>query len=294
MKIAELNDVNVILVGTGRQSDIPGITTEKLMHKSVKPVWAVPDKKSISNNILCPVDFSETSERALQNAIHLSRQFDAELTVLHVIEDTVPGYLRKSKLPPEKLKETEKTRKQEFDTYLEKFDFTKIRWKKKIVTGDAGAQIIAQADAQNAGLLLMGSVGQTGHPKMLTGNTARTVFRHPPAALISFKSENIVQLKLDNELRDLHNRFQQGTELMENGFVREAIAHFNYCLNEDPLFAPAWELLADAHYRLNEKDKALECKSKASQIREKLWHQSVEADIKNRHALYKPRKKESV
>jgi Tfp pilus assembly protein PilF len=76
-------------------------------------------------------------------------------------------------------------------------------------------------------------------------------------------------------------------ELMENGFVREAIAHFKYCLHEDPLFAPAWELLAEAYHRQGEEQKAQEYKAKAAEIRDKLWSQRVEADIKKRHDLFK-------
>ena len=34
--------------------------------------------------ILCPVDFSEFSRRALDHAVALSRWYEAELTIVHV------------------------------------------------------------------------------------------------------------------------------------------------------------------------------------------------------------------
>ena len=37
------------------------------------------------NNILCPIDFSETSARALTYATALARWYDAHLEVLHVV-----------------------------------------------------------------------------------------------------------------------------------------------------------------------------------------------------------------
>jgi nucleotide-binding universal stress UspA family protein len=38
------------------------------------------------NNILVPVDFSEPSDRALEVAIDLAKQYEASLTVLHVFD----------------------------------------------------------------------------------------------------------------------------------------------------------------------------------------------------------------
>jgi len=38
------------------------------------------------SRILCPIDFSATSRRALQYAVTVSQKFGAELTVLHVLE----------------------------------------------------------------------------------------------------------------------------------------------------------------------------------------------------------------
>ena len=35
--------------------------------------------------IICPVDFSESSVRALAYAVALARWYDAQLTVLHVV-----------------------------------------------------------------------------------------------------------------------------------------------------------------------------------------------------------------
>jgi nucleotide-binding universal stress UspA family protein len=37
------------------------------------------------NNVLCPIDFSETSTRALTYATALARWYDAHLEVLHVV-----------------------------------------------------------------------------------------------------------------------------------------------------------------------------------------------------------------
>jgi nucleotide-binding universal stress UspA family protein len=293
MKLADLHDVNVMMVGSSNDLNKQlGSTAEKLINKSPKPVWIIPQEAETQiGKILCPTDFSDAASRALENAIHLSRQYDLELTVLHILENH-PFYEleRRLGLTTKAVSDLE-NRQKEFDSYLNKFDFYKVRWKKMLVEGSASEEIIRKVRSQNMDLILMGSVGQTAHPKMLNGKTARMVFRTMPTAMISFKSANIIALKLENELKEIEARFKQGLELLENGFVKESIVQFEYCLNEDSLYAPAWEHMADAHYRLGEEKKALEFKKKASEIREKLWSQRVEAEIRNRHTLYKSKNK---
>ena len=65
--------------------------------------------------ILCPTDFSETADRALQYACELTEKFNAELHVLHVVHDyatewptygdavVFPGFLEKIEKNAEEL-----------------------------------------------------------------------------------------------------------------------------------------------------------------------------------------------
>ena len=83
-------DANVILVGSRSGEEVVeqrlGTTAERLCRKSNKPVWVVgPERNTDEWSILCPVDCSSPSKRALRNAIHLARRFDVHLMVLHVI-----------------------------------------------------------------------------------------------------------------------------------------------------------------------------------------------------------------
>src|SRR5919197_3777790 len=43
-------------------------------------------------NVLCPVDFSPVSRRALDYAIAFSKNYGARLQLLHVIAPVVPGF----------------------------------------------------------------------------------------------------------------------------------------------------------------------------------------------------------
>ncbi len=288
MRVAELKDVNVVMIGSGNSaSGNPGTTAEKLMHKSNKPVWVIGEK-SISGikRILCPIDFSEPSDRALSNAIHVARQFDSELIILHVNDSVLSPYIRLKKslqltTPVDKV-----TLWDRFEKHLERFDLPNIRVQKLLLNGSPAGEIMNLVQEKQIDLILMGSVGRTGHPRMLSGATARIVLRAMPSSVVVFKSENIIQPKLDDELADIHTRFMQGRQLLENGFIKEAMAHFTYCLNEDPLYAPAWEQLADAHIRMGDKKKADVYQSKAKEIREKLWAQRVESEVRKRHTIF--------
>jgi hypothetical protein len=65
-----------------------------------KPVLAVkPGSRPLIRKIFCPVDFSEASKRALINALHLSRTFEAHLTVLTVYEPLLSSFFGPGRTP---------------------------------------------------------------------------------------------------------------------------------------------------------------------------------------------------
>jgi nucleotide-binding universal stress UspA family protein len=84
-----------------------GSVTEKLLRKASCPTMVVPkrapdtalDEPVHYRKILCPVDFSDGSVRAMEYATGLAREYAAELLVLHVIE--VPPELHESPLSPD-------------------------------------------------------------------------------------------------------------------------------------------------------------------------------------------------
>jgi nucleotide-binding universal stress UspA family protein len=81
-----------------------GSVTERLLRKAPCPTMVVPrlasDRPANTpvqfRKVLCSVDFSEGSLRALEYAVTLAEEGDAQLTVLHVIE--VPPELRENPL----------------------------------------------------------------------------------------------------------------------------------------------------------------------------------------------------
>jgi nucleotide-binding universal stress UspA family protein len=86
---------DLIVVGThgasGFERLILGSVAERVLHKAMCPVLTVPPRarqtsKLPFKRILCPVDFSESSHAAVEVAVSLASEGDADVTFLHVLE----------------------------------------------------------------------------------------------------------------------------------------------------------------------------------------------------------------
>jgi len=105
LNFAEAQAINLIVMGThgvrGFDRLVLGSVTDKVLRKSCCPVLAVrnpehglltpgpdPDRIHIRRIVYC-TDFSACSERALDHALSLAQEYKAELTLLHVLEDSV-------------------------------------------------------------------------------------------------------------------------------------------------------------------------------------------------------------
>ena len=78
---------------TGFNRLLLGSVSEKLVRAAPCPVLTVPVRATsapadtvLLKRLLCPLDFSSSSTRALQYALSLAQETNGSLTVLHVIE----------------------------------------------------------------------------------------------------------------------------------------------------------------------------------------------------------------
>ena len=193
IRLAEDHDVNAILIGSGektKEDRFPlGITAEKVIRKSGRPVWVVKRGTSPAvKNILCPVDLSEPSARALTNAIQLSRMLGGRLTVLTVWEPLKQFYEHMGHWFTEESWTTDESR---FDNFLTSFDFQNLSWSKIDRKGTAHEEILAVSREMRADLLVMGSVGRTGLSRILIGSVAEKVIREMPCSVVTFKAEPV-------------------------------------------------------------------------------------------------------
>ncbi len=199
-KSAIKTNANLIIIGSGEKSKNDvfqlGTIADKIVRKSVKPVLVVKNNNPIPvKKIICPIDFSSDSKRALKNAIILALRFRAVLNVVSVYEVAYTGSL---KLNIDWQKERERARKEhmeEFNSFVGKINFLGLNWKKEILGGDPAIEIIKAIKRHESDLLIMGTSGKTGLNRLLLGSVTEKVIRKVPCSFITIKSENIIKMK---------------------------------------------------------------------------------------------------
>ncbi len=93
---AERLPADLLILGTHGKSGFErlflGSVTEKVLRSTRVPVLIIPPPvrdpgSPVYKTILCPLDFSDASIRALEYALSLAKEADARLILLHVVED---------------------------------------------------------------------------------------------------------------------------------------------------------------------------------------------------------------
>ena len=128
--------------------------------------------------ILHATDFSPASEPALEEAIDLAKQNDAELLVVHVIEPVryVAGeefggpelYVRLEEI-------TDQNAQASMKKLIEKVDKLKAKAKSLLLKGVAHEQIVSAAETRKADMIVIGTHGRTGFSKLFMGSVAGRV-----------------------------------------------------------------------------------------------------------------------
>jgi nucleotide-binding universal stress UspA family protein len=195
---ADTLGVNVIMIGSGdkdRGDRFPlGVTAQNIIRSTATPVWVVRRGSSAGiKSILCPVDFSEHSRRAVVNAADLSRMFGAKLQVLAVAENLsrvyrgMPLYLGKGEA------DGKRHCKKELDKFLRDFDFEGMAYNRAVRYGEPHEEVLKAASEMGADLMVMGSIGRTGLTRVLMGSVAEKIARELPCSLIMMKAQDLVE-----------------------------------------------------------------------------------------------------
>lgn len=278
-------NANIILLGSGetRKGDSfrLGTTAERIIQKSEKPVFVIKEDVLLNvQQILCPVDFSDASKRALKNAITMTRKFKSELTILAVCElQGGSWFLSKSDLE----KENElrySMHKEQFDAFLKEFNLADLTWSKEAPKGDPSNEILSIVSRKMIDLLIMGTSGRTGLNRMLMGSVTEKVVREVPCSFLTIKSEDAISLQLKSHIKDVEQLHKTALDLIENGFFEEAKDHLYACLNINDMHVPAHKALAVVYEKLNQPDKARLYRDSARDIMDKIWYSKVEKEVR--------------
>jgi nucleotide-binding universal stress UspA family protein len=185
--------VSLILIGDRqkkkREKFKLGVIAGQIIRESDKPVFVVNgEKETFFSNILCPVDFSEPSKRALHNAIFLAGKFNATLDILTVYEPLkyVSRWTNINLVAEnaERLKDIG----MEMQVFVAGFDLSGIVYNVEIQSGKIDAKIRNAIKRHGADLLIMGTNGRSGLSRFFMGSVTEKVIREMPCSFITVKS----------------------------------------------------------------------------------------------------------
>lgn len=128
-------------------------------------------RRSSMQRIMVAHDLSDHALLALQRAVMLARQHGAQLTVLHVLEDHLPGQV------------LEHNRAAAEHLIREQLDSLQIHAELVIVTGRPVQTLVAQQKARSVDLLVMGDHHQES-PLYFAGTTLERVLQRSTAAVL--------------------------------------------------------------------------------------------------------------
>ena len=138
------------------------------------------------DRILCPVDFSPFSRRALDHAAALAARYEAELFVLHVVP-LMPSMFGVdaglSGAPPGPV-ETETVRR-ELLAFASVAEGRLPRCQIVLREGAAAAEILHQAEEARADLIVLGTHGRTGFERWMLGSVTAKVLRKAPCPVLT-------------------------------------------------------------------------------------------------------------
>lgn len=185
---AERSGADLVVIGTHGRGTVGRIllggTADKVLHSAKCPVLvtkpakgkAAPRKIKGVKRVLFPTDFSDCANQALKRAIAITEDFDAELYILHVVDDSI--------ITTHVQKEREIILKDLRNHALEQMkqglpaellqNFETIGAVKR---GEPGKAIAAYAETHECDLIVMGSHGRSGLGRMLLGSVTDKVVR---------------------------------------------------------------------------------------------------------------------
>ncbi len=204
--LASLGDFDAIVIATHRRRGFAhfwlGSVAENLLHEATCPVLTVSPSDTHSQEhpmteikkILCPIDFSEGAEAALNHAVEFAERFDATVDLLHVYE--TPSYVRPDLsiwVTAHTSEPLTKYIRAEAEKNMEEFGkglnpTAKARVEQQLVKhGDPASDIGRIAKEGSYDLIVMGTHGRSGFNHLLMGSVAERVVRQAQCPVMTVR-----------------------------------------------------------------------------------------------------------
>lgn len=196
---------DLLILGTHGRSGFErlflGSVTEKVLRSTRVPVLTIPPPvrepgPPLYKTILCPLEFSPPSIRALEYALSLSKEADARLILLHAIEDVL-GYAGDQPLGHLSVLEYQHRIEQDVVTRLRAVvpDEARVwsRPEERVVKGRAHQEILKVVATEHVDLVVMGVQGKGVVDRLVFGSTTHRVIREAACPVLTLHSGPGVQ-----------------------------------------------------------------------------------------------------
>jgi nucleotide-binding universal stress UspA family protein len=200
LRKADRLPADLIIMGThgrrGFERLVLGSVAEKVLRKSPCPVLTVSSRPErigeevFFKKIVCPVDFGTASVKALEFALSLAQEAEAQLTLLHVVESMFDHSSEKKTI-----RSTKDLRRRLEEEALERL--TKAvpeqaldwcRCEEVVTYGRPYQQILKWGEANDVDLIVMGVHGRGAVDLMIFGSTTHQVVRQAPCPVLTIRS----------------------------------------------------------------------------------------------------------
>jgi nucleotide-binding universal stress UspA family protein len=193
---------DLIVLGThglsGFDRWVLGSVTEKILRKASCPVLTVPppvaepasDPLRLFKRILCPMDFSDSSLKALEYALSLAKEADADLLLMHVIEGLADLKHWQQPTNPsilEYLRLSEQNALARLREVVPKDAHAWCRPQEILATGKPYEEILRVARDGDVHLIVMGVYGRNPVDLMFFGSTTNQVVRAATCPVLTLK-----------------------------------------------------------------------------------------------------------
>ena len=152
--------------------------------------------------ILVPIDFSDYSKSALKYAVNFAKSFNADMTLIYVVEPIVypPDFSMGQIAIPTVSTEWDERAREELYKLAKTQIPADVKVKTIIKTGKPFVEIIETATEENIDLIIIATHGHSGVEHILFGSTAEKVVRKAPCPVLTLR-EPIKGFNFREEIR---------------------------------------------------------------------------------------------
>jgi nucleotide-binding universal stress UspA family protein len=200
LRQAEQMPADLLVMGTHGRSGFEalflGSVAEKVLRSTHMPVLTVPPavervESVVYKTILCPIEFSDPSTRALEYALTLAEETSARLILLHVIEQLVdaPQHGQLGRLSVEEYRRSlEDDARVRLRSAVPEDTRTWCTPEERVLSGKAYRVILDVADQEKAEVVIMGVHGKGALNRRLFGSTTHHVIREARCPVLTLRA----------------------------------------------------------------------------------------------------------